>query len=57
MNMDAYHVMLYCIVDGGLRVGDYITFKSVKYDCFLAGEGILLEDLIISGMVHVTPAM
>jgi hypothetical protein len=31
-----------------LKIGDYVTFKSVKYDSFLTAEGILLEDLNIS---------
>lgn len=30
-----------------LRIGDYITFKSIKHDGFLCAEGILKEDLNI----------
>ena len=30
-----------------LRIGDYIAFKNVKFDCHLSAEGILLEDLIV----------
>lgn len=36
-----------------LRIGDYVTFKNVKTDCFLSAEGILLEDLIVVEKVTV----
>ena len=31
-----------------LKIGDYITLKSVKFENYLSAEGILNEDLILS---------
>ena len=31
-----------------LKIGDYVTFKSVKFDEYLSAEGILNTDLVLS---------
>lgn len=34
--------------DGVVRVGDYVSFKFPKYQCYLSAEGILVEDVFVS---------
>ena len=36
-----------------LRIGDYVTFKNLKYNSLLCAEGILLEDVIVDENVKV----
>jgi len=37
-----------------LRIGDYVTFKNIKYNnSMLCAEGILLEDVIVNENVKV----
>lgn len=36
-----------------LRIGDYVTFKNIKFDNLICAEGILLEDVIAQENVRV----
>jgi len=36
-----------------LRIGDYVTFKNIKFNSLLCAEGILLEDVIVVENVKV----
>ena len=36
-----------------LRIGDYVTFKNIKYSSLLCAEGILREDLTVDDQVKV----
>ena len=36
------------VVANALRIGDYITIKSVKWDSYLSAQGILNGDLCVS---------
>ena len=31
----------------GLKIGDYITLKTTKWECYLGAEGILAQDLYV----------
>lgn len=31
-----------------MKIGDFVTFKNLKFDGFLIAEGILREDIVVS---------
>jgi len=36
----------------GLKIGDLISLQSPKWDCWLAAEGILKDDLVVSDLIQ-----
>lgn len=45
--LDLYHSCLDC-----LRIGDFITLKNALLDCYMCGEGILVEDVVVSDSLN-----
>ena len=34
-----------------LKIGDFITLRNAKLDCYMCGEGILVEDVVVSDSI------
>jgi hypothetical protein len=41
------------VIADSLKIGDLITFKSVKWEQFLSCDGILFEDMSVSGDIRI----
>jgi hypothetical protein len=46
-------VVVAVVLTGILRIGDYVTFKNIKFSSLLCAEGILLEEIIANDKVKV----